>query len=71
MGFAKKKERSLADLADDIRRVQAEIEAFIEDRLAELKASAAGRDLPLEWLRGELIRGQCSCQCALRLIDNG
>jgi hypothetical protein len=71
MGFAKKKEKTLQDLADDIRRVRAEISEFIDDRVAELKASSSGKSLPIGWLRHELTKFECPCEVALRLIDNG
>ena len=71
MGFARKKERTPQDLAADIRQVRAEIDAFIEDRVAELKASSAGKSLPIGWLRHELTKFECPCEAALRLIDNG
>ena len=69
MGFARKKERVPQDLADDIRRVHAEIEAYINDRVAELKAGSL-RDLPIGIPRQELVRFECPCRCALRLIEN-
>jgi hypothetical protein len=66
---ARKKERTPQDLADDIRRVRAEIEAYIDDRVAELKAGSL-KDLPTEVLRQDLVRFECPCRAALRLIDN-
>jgi hypothetical protein len=67
----KKKERTLADLADDIRRVRAEIDELVERRVAEFKASRSGRDLPVGWLRHEITKFECPCEAALRLIENG
>jgi hypothetical protein len=67
--IARKKERIPQDLADDIRRVLADIEAYIDDRAAELKGGSL-RDLPLPVLKQELVRFECPCRCALRLIDN-
>jgi len=70
MGFPlRKKERTPRDLADEIERMHAQISAFLDDRLAELKASH--RDLPTEWLRQNLLRGLCPCYAAKRLIENG
>jgi len=68
--IARKKERTPQDLADDIRRVQAEIEAYIDDRVAEFKASSDGKNLPIGWIRNELTKFGCPCEAALRLIDN-
>ena len=67
--LARKKQRVPQDLADDSRRVRAEIEAYVSDRVAELKGGSL-KDLPAEVLRQELVRFQCPCRCALRLIEN-
>jgi hypothetical protein len=56
-------------LAFEINRLHADIEAFISDRVAELKAGSL-KDLPAEVLRRDLVRFECPCRCALRLIDN-
>ena len=58
-------------LAEEIDRLHAQISSFLDDRLAELKASQAGAPLPIEWLRQDLLRGLCPCFAAKRLIDNG
>jgi hypothetical protein len=63
----KKPERTLADLAADIERIQQEIAEFVDARVAEQKVSYS--DLPSEVLRQTLVRLDCPCKCALRLIN--
>jgi hypothetical protein len=66
--FPKKKpERTLADLAADIEKIQQEISEFVDGRVAEQKASYS--DLPSEVLRQSLVKFDCPCKCALRLLN--
>ncbi len=65
----KQPERTSADLAADIARIQYEISHFIEGRIAELKASHDGAGLPPESLRRMLVRGECPCRATTRLIE--
>ena len=58
-----------SDLALRISRLQDEMAEYVEKRVAELKASADGRDLPAESLRRMLVRGECPCQACLRLSN--
>jgi len=71
MFAAKKKQRTPQDLAADIEAVQAQISAYLDDRLAELKSSRDGAGLSVEWLKQDLLRGLCPCFAAKRLIENG
>jgi hypothetical protein len=64
-----KPERMPADLAADIQRIQQEISEFVDGRIAALRAGTDGASLPSESLRMMLVRGECPCRCALRLIN--
>jgi hypothetical protein len=49
--------------------LKGEVDAFIDGKVAELKASADGQGLPLEVLRHSLTRGDsCSCRIAMKLL---
>jgi hypothetical protein len=55
-------------LAFRVEQMQAEIEAYIDAKLAELKASNDGKSLPIESLRQMMTaRDRCSCATVLRL----
>src|SRR5262245_49322510 len=41
-------------LAERLNQARAEAEAFIEAKVAELKASPEGQPLPIDWLRQDL-----------------
>jgi hypothetical protein len=61
-------------LADRIRATCAEAEAYVEQRVRELKARPEGQSLPLDWLRQNAYavakaRG-CHCRCALSLLED-
>jgi len=58
---------SPADLAADIARIQDEIVAYVDKRAAEVKLSCPG--LPLEVIRRDLVKFECPCRAALRLIN--
>jgi hypothetical protein len=66
---AKKHHRSPADLAADIARIQQDIADYIDRRVAEVKASAEGADLPIETLRHLLFQGDCACRAAMRFLN--
>jgi hypothetical protein len=73
MALATKKQsqRTPADLADDIARMQDEIAGYIDNRVAELKASPDCASQPAEVLRRMLIKFDCPCRAATRLTDEG
>jgi hypothetical protein len=61
-------------LADRIRATCAEAEQYISARIAAVKASPEGQQLPLDWLRQNIYathkaRG-CHCRCALSLLED-
>jgi hypothetical protein len=67
---AKKKiepERTPADLAAQVARLHAEIIAYIDKRVAEVKLSCPG--LPVQVIRQDLIKGRCTCLAGLGLIE--
>ena len=66
------KKQQPRDLAADIHAHQALIEAFIDQRVAVLKASADGAGQPVQALRTMLTRGldkRCLCSAALLLLE--
>lgn len=64
----KRKEQTLAERIEQARQ---EAEAFIDAKVAELKASADGRTQPIGALKLMITRGDtCACRIALRLIQN-
>src|SRR5262245_51813144 len=59
-------------LADRIKAVCSEAEAYVETKVRELKNSPDGRLLPIDWLRSDLRKrhgGSCHCKCALSLME--
>ena len=67
MGLPARKQR---DLAEEIRIIRAEAEAFVETKVMELKASPSGATLPIESLRIMLTkRDTCPCRVATRLLE--
>jgi hypothetical protein len=58
-----------SELTARIERIQQEIIEYVDKRVAELKAGRDGADLPIESLRRMLIRGECPCAAALRLLN--
>jgi hypothetical protein len=51
----------------DIDALHAKIEAFIDQLVAEEKQKTP--DLPVQLLRGLLMRGQCPCAAARRILE--
>jgi hypothetical protein len=69
MALLKKKEAK-PELAAEIGRLQADLIAFIEDRVMALKQSRDGASLPVEVIRQQLVRGDtCPCRIVQRLLD--
>lgn len=69
-----KPEETPVSLAERIEQIRAETEAFIESKVAELKASPEGRLLPIDWLRADLRRrtgGDCNCKCVSAILEQG
>ena len=59
-------------LAERLKQASAEAEAFIESKVAELKASPEGQLLPIDWLRNDLRNrtgGSCNCRCVLKILE--
>lgn len=69
--FAKKRPaHSPADLTSEILRIRAEIGAFIESKVAEVKASRDGQFLFVGQIRQQLTRGDdCPCRVVVRLLE--
>ncbi|MFY9837671.1 MAG: hypothetical protein WAK55_14635 [Xanthobacteraceae bacterium] len=65
-------ERTSADLLSDLNRLHAEVEAFLDKKLAELKATRDGAGLPIQMLRRMLIGADplCPCQLAQKLAND-
>ena len=58
------------DLAGEILKLRGQVEAFIEARVQELKASESGRSLPVEVLRETLTHGSgCLCAVAMAILS--
>jgi hypothetical protein len=69
MGLAKRKPEPTPDLAGTILRVQAEVKSFIDGKIAQVKASRDGKDLPVEAIRQSLTRGDgCLCRVAMNIL---
>jgi hypothetical protein len=65
---AKKPQR---DLAEEIRIIRAEAEAFIETKVMEIKNSPSGQTQPIDSLRQMITRHDtCPCRVATRLLEN-
>jgi hypothetical protein len=62
------RERTPEDLADAIVAIRAEIDAYLEAKIDEVKASQDGAGLPRQVIRQMLDRNACRCETALRLI---
>jgi hypothetical protein len=56
-------------LDQEIERIRALANELIEKEVAALKQSPSGAALPIDWLRKDLIKGRCPCDCALRLLE--
>jgi hypothetical protein len=72
MGLAAKKQPSV-DLGGEILRFRGQLEAFLDARVAELKAGRDGASIPVEQLRLMLTRGDgCLCRAATHILaENG
>jgi hypothetical protein len=71
MTLAKKKPNDdiHPDLAGAILKLRGQIEAFIEGKVAELKASPDGQGLPVQALLHSLTRGDsCRCRAAMNIL---
>jgi hypothetical protein len=63
------KKQSKPDLASEIWRIRAEVDAFIDSKTVELKRSADGASQPIQALRNMLTRNNsCLCRAGLRLL---
>jgi hypothetical protein len=68
MAFAQRKQ-PVRDLGGEILRLRGEIESFIDAKVAEVKRSESGRDLPIDSLRHMLTRGDsCLCRAAMHIL---
>jgi hypothetical protein len=58
-------------LAEKIKNICAEAEAYVDVHVDQLKASEDGKLLPRDWLKldVQLKHGRCFCKCALALLD--
>lgn len=71
MAFAKRKEQPAPppDLAGQILKLRGQVEAFLDAKVAELKASRDGASIPVDQLRHMLTRGDtCNCRVAMNLL---
>lgn len=73
MAFLKRKSEPAPapapDLAGEILRLRAQVEAFIDAKVAELKRSESGRSLPVDVLRQTLTHGSgCLCTVAMHIL---
>ena len=69
MAFAKRKPEPAPDLAGEILRLRGELESFIDSKVAQVKASRDGKDLPVDVIRKQLTRGHsCHCVVAMNLL---
>jgi hypothetical protein len=69
MALAAKKQPQRT-LAADIERLRSDLISFFEERVATLKQSRDGANLPIEALRHQLTRGDtCLCRVIRRLLD--
>ena len=57
------------DLAGAILKLRGQVEAFIESKVLELKASADGRSQSIDVLRQMLTKGDgCACRVAMNIL---
>jgi hypothetical protein len=69
MAVAAKKQPK-PDLGVEVARLQADLLAFLEEKVATLKNSRDGAGLPIETLRHQLARGEnCLCRIVDRLLN--
>lgn len=65
------KKKPEPSLLDRIHALRAEIDAFIDKKAAELKASRDGAGQPVLLLRNMLTRGDsCLCRAAARMLGD-
>jgi hypothetical protein len=68
MALAQRKQ-PVRDLGGEILRLRGEIESFISAKIAEVKASRDGKDLPPEVIRQSLTRNDsCLCRAAMNIL---
>jgi hypothetical protein len=57
------------DLAGEILRLRGQVEAFLDAKIMELKASRDGASQPADFLRHQLTRGDsCACRVAMTVL---
>jgi len=57
------------DLAGEILKLRGQVEAFLDGKVAELKAGRDGQSMPVEQLRHMLTRGDnCPCRVAMNIL---
>jgi hypothetical protein len=68
MAIAAKKQQP--DLGAEIERLRGDLLAFLDDKVAALKATRDGAGLPVEMLKRQIVgESNCLCQIVQRLID--
>lgn len=71
MSAAAKKQKLEPSLLERIHAFRVELDAFIDAKAAELKASRDGSSLPIFDLRHMLTRGEsCLCRAAARMLGD-
>ena len=64
------KKQHTVDLGGEILRLRGEIDAFIDGKVAALKAGRDGAGIPIEALKHDLLKGDpCLCRAVMRLLD--
>jgi hypothetical protein len=66
MALAKRKPEPVPDIGGAIMKLRGEVESFIDGKIAQIKNSRDGRDLPVEVIRQSLTHG-ISCHCAVAM----
>jgi hypothetical protein len=67
--LAKRKPEPAPDLAGEILRLRAAIEAFIDGKVMEAKQTRDGQSMPVEQLRMMLTRNDsCLCRAAMHIL---
>lgn len=65
----KMKPRHVPSLKERIAEIEAEVTALVEERANLIKKDCDNQ--PLEVIRYQIRRGECSCKTALRLLSEG
>jgi hypothetical protein len=69
MVVAKRKPDPAPDLAGVIMQLRGEVESFLDGKIAQIKASRDGKDLPVEVIRQSLTRSDsCLCRVAMNIL---